>query len=130
LASWHTSCQPRGWFTLPEDEDPVRLSTLLVIRTVPLSAIVGRGIVVSTYMWPMAELRYIETEAQWDAALYAFGKSPLPVGTLARVGSIEHDDGKYWAEIWGWENGTHAADTAAIRDEDAPEPASLRLKTR
>ncbi|QOD06081.1 hypothetical protein [Pseudarthrobacter sp. BIM B-2242] len=95
----------------------------------------------------MTELRYIETEAQWDA---------LPVGTLARVGYIEHDDngneiddgkkmtilrvegdfranvgdymlagGKYWAEVWGWEQGTHAVDTAAIRDEDAPEPEKV-----
>jgi hypothetical protein len=92
----------------------------------------------------MTELRYIDSEAQWDA---------LPVGTLARVGYIEHDDdgneidegkkmtilrvegdvrtnvgdymlagGKYWSEVWNWEQGTHAVDTAAIRDEDAPVP--------
>ncbi|MFD0046982.1 hypothetical protein ACFVGV_17510 [Pseudarthrobacter scleromae] len=86
----------------------------------------------------MTELRYIETEAQWDA---------LPVGTLARVGYIEHDDngaeidegkmmiilrvegdfranvgdymlagGKYWSEVWGWEQGATALDTAEISE--------------
>lgn len=99
-------------------------------------------------MMPMTELRYIETEAQWEA---------LPVGTLARVGYIEHDDsgaeidegkkmtilrvegdvranagdymlagGQYWSEVWVWEQGAYAVDTAAIRDEDAPQkPASV-----
>ncbi|ACL42181.1 hypothetical protein Achl_4230 (plasmid) [Pseudarthrobacter chlorophenolicus A6] len=89
----------------------------------------------------MTELRYIETEEQWDA---------LPVGTLARVGYLEHDDngneidegkkmtilrvegdvrtnvgdymlagGKYWSEVWVWEQGAYAADTATIPDEDS-----------
>jgi hypothetical protein len=39
----------------------------------------GRGTAVSAHIQPMTELRYIETEAQWEA---------LPVGTLARVGYI------------------------------------------
>lgn len=92
-------------------------------------------------MGPMTELRYIENEAQWEA---------LPVGTLARVGYIEHDDdgnevdegkkmtilrvdgdvrtnvgdymlagGKYWSEVWVWEQGAHAVDTAMIPDQEA-----------
>ena len=96
----------------------------------------------------MTDLKYIETEAQWDA---------LPVGTLARVGYIEHDDdgneideskkmtilrvegdfranvgdymlagGKYWTEVWVWEQGAYAVDTATIPDEDEPQkPASV-----
>lgn len=95
----------------------------------------------------MTKLRYIDTEAQWEA---------LPVGTLARVGYIEHDEngneidegkvmtmlrvdgdfranvgdymlagGKYWTEVWGWEQGAHAVDTATIADEDTPRAAPL-----
>lgn len=44
--------------------------------------------------------------------------------------SINLDDymlagGKYWSEVWVWEQGAHAVDTAAIRAEDAPEPAKV-----
>ncbi|MET4143815.1 hypothetical protein [Arthrobacter sp. UYCo732] len=78
-----------------------------------------------------------------------------PIGTLARVGYIEHDDdgadvdegkkmtilrvegdvrtnigdymlagGKYWAEVWGWENGAYAIDSASIPDEEDSSQAS------
>ena len=84
-------------------------------------------------------VRTITTQTEWES---------LPIGTLARVGYIEHDDngnevdegktmsilrvegdasanagdcmlagGKYWSEVWSWEQGTTAVDTATI-----PEP--------
>lgn len=105
-------------------------------------------------MGPMTSLRYIDTETEWDA---------LPVGTLARVRYIEHDDGgaevdegksmtilrvegdfrsnagdymlaggKYWAEVWVWQQGVHAVDTAEIPEPVwepglAPATAALEL---
>ena len=89
-------------------------------------------------MRPMTTPRTISTDAHWDA---------LPVGTLARVGYIEHDDdgreipggtlsilrvegdvranagdcmlagGKYWAEVWVWQQGVVAFDPTLL-----PEP--------
>jgi hypothetical protein len=86
----------------------------------------------------MTIARTISTEEEWNT---------LPIGTLARVGFIEHDDdgneteggtmtilrvagdfqanagdymlagGRYWSEVWVWEQGATALDTAAI-----PEP--------
>lgn len=95
----------------------------------------------------MTTARTITTEAEWDA---------LPVGTLARVGYIEHDDdgneldgtktmsvlrvegdfranageymlagGKYWAEIWAWEQGVVAFDPATIPEPGYGEPDPL-----
>lgn len=88
-------------------------------------------------MGPMTIARTITTEDEWKA---------LPIGTLARVGFIEHDDdgseteggtmtilrvagdfqanagdymlagGRYWSDIWGWEQGATALDTATIPD--------------
>ncbi|QOT19543.1 hypothetical protein [Paenarthrobacter sp. YJN-5] len=86
----------------------------------------------------MTTARTIRSEAHWDS---------LPIGTLARVGYIDHDDdgneadggtmtilrvegnfranagdymlagGIYWTEIWGWEQGTVVLNTSTI-----PEP--------
>lgn len=77
----------------------------------------------------------ISTEEEWQA---------LPIGTLARVGFIDFDDdgneteggimsilrvpgdfqanagdymlagGRYWSDIWGWEQGVTAHDPAAV----------------
>jgi hypothetical protein len=85
--------------------------------------------------------RTITTEDEWES---------LPVGTLARVGFIEHDDdgneteggtmtilrvagdyqatagdcmlagGRYWSEAWIWEQGATALDTATIPEPDWP----------
>lgn len=90
--------------------------------------------------------RTINTEEEWDT---------LPVGTLARVGYIEHDDdgneteggimtivrvdgdvtvtvgdymlagGRYWSEVWVWEQGVTAADTATILPEPMYGPTDL-----
>lgn len=83
--------------------------------------------------------RTITTEQDWEA---------LPVGTLARVGFIEHDDdgneteggtmtilrvdgdvtvtvgdymlagGRYWSEVWVWEQGVTVLDTATITEPE------------
>jgi hypothetical protein len=94
----------------------------------------------------MAIARTITTEAEWEA---------LPVGTLARVGYIEHDDdgnevdegkvmsvlrvegdaranagdcmlagGKYWSEVWAWEQGVTAMDPTALPEPGFETPGS------
>ena len=90
-------------------------------------------------MRPMTIARTITTGTEWDL---------LPVGTLARVGYLEHDDdgsevdegktitilrvegdfranagdhmlagGKYWSEVWVWQQGVSVLDTTTL-----PEP--------
>lgn len=93
----------------------------------------------------MTIARTISNEAHWES---------LPIGALARVGYIEHDDdgnevdegktmtvlrvpgdvranagdymlagGKYWSEIWGWEQGTVVLNTAMIPEPDFDDAA-------
>lgn len=97
----------------------------------------------------MTTARTINTGEHWDS---------LPVGTLARVGYIDTDDdghesiqgtmtilrvegdfranagdymlagGKYWAEVWVWQQGATVIDTATIPEPDydaAPDPANV-----
>ncbi|HEX9089770.1 MAG TPA: hypothetical protein VF867_19920 [Arthrobacter sp.] len=82
--------------------------------------------------------RTITTEAEWES---------LPVGTIARVGYIDHDDdgneidggiafvirvdtdmrvnvsdywlcgGKWWSDVWNWEQGVTVADLATLLPE-------------
>lgn len=108
----------------------------------PCPAAPDRGTVVSAHMRSMTiTARHITTEAEWEV---------LPVGTLSRVGYLEIDDdghesdtltmfvirvegdfranagdymlagGKYWSEVWVWQQGATALDTATIPEEDWP----------
>lgn len=88
--------------------------------------------------------RSINTEDEWEAQ---------PVGTLARVGFIDHDDdgnetdggimtiirvdgdvtvtvgdymlagGRYWSDVWVWEQGAAVIDTATVLSEPLHGPA-------
>lgn len=100
---------------------------------------------VSAHMGPMTTARTISTGAEWDA---------LPIGTLARVGYLGDDEdendhdgimsilrvegdvranagdcmlagGKYWAEVWVWQQGVTVMDPATLPEpefEAAPDP--------
>lgn len=87
----------------------------------------------------------IDTEEEWEAQ---------PIGTLARVGFIEHDDngnevdggimtiirvegditvtvgnymlagGRYWSEVWVWEQGAAVIDTATVLSEPLHGPTA------
>lgn len=96
-------------------------------------------------MGPMTIARTISTEAEWDA---------LPVGTLARVGYLGDDEdendqdgimsilrvdgdfranagdcmlagGKYWAEVWVWQQGVTVFDPTVLPEPDfeTPDPS-------
>lgn len=88
----------------------------------------------------------INTEEEWEAQ---------PVGTLARVGYIDHDNdgnetdggimtiirvdgdvtvtvgdymlagGRYWSEVWVWEQGAAVIDTARVLSEPLHGPATI-----
>jgi hypothetical protein len=93
----------------------------------------------------MTTARTISTEEHWDA---------LPVGTLARVAYLEHNEdtgsetdggtmsilrvdgdfranagdcmlagGKYWSEVWVWQQGVTALDTTVIPEPDFDDSA-------